>query len=211
MTLVSPSQSAAGEVINAADINTPVNQLAAVINGAIDNTNIATGGVATANIADGAVTSAKLVAGAPVQMTSTTSSAVSTTTTVIPGDDTIPQNTEGAEFMTLAITPKSATNILVIEVVAVVGIGAANNAIGAIFQDSTADAVAAAFTRVPGNDNPAILTVRHTMAAGTTSATTFKFRAGPQAAGTLTFNGVAAGRVFGAITKSSIVITEYKA
>ena len=41
MTLVSPSQSSAGEEINASDINGPVNQLASVINGNLDDTNIA--------------------------------------------------------------------------------------------------------------------------------------------------------------------------
>lgn len=40
MGTVSPSQSNPGEEINAADINTPVNQLAAVVNGNIENVNI---------------------------------------------------------------------------------------------------------------------------------------------------------------------------
>jgi hypothetical protein len=40
MTLVSPSQSNPNDEITAAAINTPVNQIAAVINGNIDNTNI---------------------------------------------------------------------------------------------------------------------------------------------------------------------------
>jgi hypothetical protein len=50
--LVSPSQSNPGDTIEASDINTPVNQLAAVINGNIE----------TANLADGAVTAAKIAA-----------------------------------------------------------------------------------------------------------------------------------------------------
>lgn len=56
-----------------------------------------------------------------------------------------------------------------------------------------------------------IFPLKHRMVAGTTSATTFKFRAGTNVGGTTTFNGRAGGRIFGAITKSSIVITEYKA
>lgn len=40
MTLVTPSQSNPGETIEASDINTPVNQIAAVVNGNLDDTNI---------------------------------------------------------------------------------------------------------------------------------------------------------------------------
>lgn len=58
--LVNPTQSAPGETIEAADINTPVNQLAAVINGSIEAANLASSAVTTAKIADGTVTNAKL-------------------------------------------------------------------------------------------------------------------------------------------------------
>jgi hypothetical protein len=63
MPVVNPSQSNAGDTIEAADINTPVNQIAAVVNGAIDATNLASSAVTTAKIADDAVTDAKLVYG----------------------------------------------------------------------------------------------------------------------------------------------------
>lgn len=152
-----------------------------------------------------------LVNGLVVQVVNTTSSAVATGTTAMPPDDTIPQNTEGDEFMTLAITPKSATNILVIEVFATVASNTANKFIsGALFQDSTANALAAGILRAETADGPYPLVIRHAMVAATTSATTFKFRAGANTA-TLTFNGTAGGRLFGAIPKSSIVIYEYKA
>lgn len=147
-------------------------------------------------------------------MVSTTSSAVATGSTTIPLDDTIPQITEGDEYMTLAITPKSTTNILVIEVLAFITIGTADRfGIGALFQDATANALAAGIGyNAAASATPSfMLPIRHTMAAGTTSATTFRFRAGPNAAATLSFNGRSGTRSFGAITKSSIVITEYKA
>ena len=51
-----------------------------------------------------------------VQVVNVQSGASATGTTVIPDDDTIPQNDEGDEYLTLAITPKSASNILVIEI-----------------------------------------------------------------------------------------------
>lgn len=149
--------------------------------------------------------------GAPVQTVSTSYSSVSTGTTTIPRDDTIPQNTEGTEFMSQTITPKSATNILVIDVVFGGSNSIANDMIIALFQDSTADALAATSFFVDTINGRAVLTLKHTMVAGTTSATTFKVRGGPVAAGTVTFNGSAGTRHFGAITKSAISITEYKA
>lgn len=162
-------------------------------------------------ITDSTVGNTQLALGVSVQTVYTISSAVATGTTTIPNDDTIPQNTEGTEFMTLAITPKSTTNILVIEVTAMLSHSAAVGVIGAIFQDSTASALAADPVRNTAAGEGNTLTVRHVMVAGTTSATTFKFRAGGDGAGTLTFNGDGGARKFGAITKSSIKITEYKA
>jgi hypothetical protein len=63
MTVVNPTQSSPGDTIEAADVNTPVNQLAAVLNGNVDSTNLADNAVATAKIADSAVTPAKLLTG----------------------------------------------------------------------------------------------------------------------------------------------------
>ena len=53
------------------------------------------------------------------------------------------------------------------------------------------------------------VTFTHYMTAGTTSATTFKVRAGADGAGTTTTNGGAGmGRFFGGVMASSITITE---
>jgi len=48
MSLVSPSQSNPGDTIDASDINNPINQIAAVVNGGIDSTNIANNAVTPA-------------------------------------------------------------------------------------------------------------------------------------------------------------------
>lgn len=168
--------------------------------------------VVTANITDSAVTYAKVADGFCVQMQYSTSSALSTGTTVIPNDDTVPQNTEGNEYMTLAITPKSATNIIVIEVLALLSNSGANGWLtGAVFQDSTAGALAVNSQFMATMTGGVALSVRHIMVAGTTSSTTFKFRAGSNVAGTTSFNGFIGARLFGATTKSSITVTEYKA
>jgi len=177
----------------------------------VETAKIKDANVTTAKIANSAVTNDKVGTGMPVQMVSVNSTAVATGTTTIPLDDTIPQNTEGNEFMTLAVTPKSATNTLVIEANLSVASSAANNLITALFQDTTADALAVSCQAAPNTNQIYNLTVRYSMVAGTTSATTFKVRVGGNGAATFTFNGFSAARYFGATAKSSMTITEYKA
>lgn len=167
--------------------------------------------VVTANITDAAVTSAKLAVGVAVQIVNTVFSAVNSNTVLIPEDDTIPQITEGTEFMTLAITPKSVTNRLFIRVKAIVAQSAATNGvIGALFQDATANALAVNDMYAPAASSFQTLNIEHDMVAGTTSATTFRFRAGPVNAATITFNGFGGARKFGGASLSSISIIEYK-
>lgn len=202
-----------GATILASHHNTQGALIAAAINGGIDNANIATGAaIATSKLADDAgITYAKVATGFAVQQASTNFSAVATGTTLLPYDDTIPQNTEGVEFMTQAITPKSTTNILVIEATLMLASSVANNISVALFQDSTANALAAQHQTTSVGDGAACIKLTHRMAAGTTSSTTFKIRAGGSLAGTTTFNGSGGNRKFGGITVSNITITEYKA
>ena len=136
----------------------------------------------------------------------------STTTTVIPNDDTIPQNTEGSEYITVTITPKSASNRLVIEACAsALSVDGVRTVAGAIFQDSTANALAAAQITITAVNYMAPLSLRHEMAAGTTSATTFKFRLGPSSGGTAAINGTTSGRTLGGINAVRISVTEIAA
>jgi hypothetical protein len=148
--------------------------------------------------------------GVVVQVVNTQTGAVATGTGTIPFDDTIPQNTEGNEFMTLAITPTSAANVLRIDVVLFASTSAATSMVVAgLFQDTTADALAVGQPSYSGIATaPAAIAFSHYMTAGTTSATTFKVRAGSTNAGTTTFNGQSAARKFGGVHASSITIAE---
>ena len=136
-----------------------------------------------------------------------------TTSYTIPNDDTIPQNSEGLEVMTLAITPFNANNTLIIDV----GVNGTDNTntnslFAALFQDSIANALAisGAFADNAATNNS--VSVKHVMTAGTTSATTFKVRIGKaQSSGTISFNGINAGRVWGGTASSFITITEIAA
>lgn len=157
-----------------------------------------------------AFTASTAPAGTVLQVVNTQTGAVSTGTTAMPEDDTIPQNTEGDEYMTLAITPNSATNKLKIDVVIQVSHSSDNNMAVALFQDSTAGALAAARQQLQGATELTCISFSHYMAAGTTSSTTFKVRAGAASGSTTTFNGVSGGRQYGGVLASSITITEIK-
>jgi hypothetical protein len=134
---------------------------------------------------------------------------VGTTTTVIPFDDTLPQNTEGSEFLTLSISPLNAANILHIDVQFHVSPLASDQVVVALFQDSTADALAAGTTEpVAGQINTVFF--RHRMIAGTIASTTFKVRAGAQSTSTLTINGRLGGRQYGGALISFINIIELR-
>ena len=129
-------------------------------------------------------------------------------TTTMALDNTIPQQTEGNEFMTLAITPTSSSNKLLIEVSIQLDKNNGNTYMVALFQDSTANALAGIFTGGRGSGQSEYNTFKHFMTAGTTSATTFKVRAGSDGSGTITFNGRGGGAMFGGVSVSSITITE---
>lgn len=160
------------------------------------------------------VTSSNALAGSVVQVVSTQSGSMTTGTTVLPWDDTVPQNTEGDQVMSLAITPKSATNKLKIDVVVHFSnnTSGANRVTAALFQDSTASALAAGCHDKNSNENDLIheICFSHYMTSGTTSSTTFKVRLGASAASTTTFNGEAGARFLGGVMASSITITEIK-
>ncbi|MGL4297336.1 MAG: hypothetical protein ACRCTG_16630 [Aestuariivirga sp.] len=145
-----------------------------------------------------------------VQVVNTQTGAVATTTTVMPFDDTIPQITEGGEFMTRTITPTSAANMLRIDVVFNGSPNAASYVTAALFKDSDANALAVG-THYAGNGEYAQTVFTFFMQAGTTSLTTFRVRAGQHVGGTLTMNGDGGARRLGGLLFSSITITEIKA
>jgi hypothetical protein len=189
--------------------------MALVLNGSgITSANIADGTIVNADInSSAAIDGSKLTgAGKVLQVVNVQDGAVATSTTAMGAvDDTIPQNTEGSEIMTLAITPTSATSKLKIEVVVNSSHSVNSWGVMALFQDTTANALASSFIYQDVATGASIFTFNHYMTAGTTSATTFKVRAGSPAAGTFTFNGTGGGGRFGGTIASSITITEIKA
>lgn len=204
MGTISPQQVNDNDAIVKGLWNNPVNTIANEINGNLDNANIKSGA---------AIDSSKIsftTSGLVVQVKSTNYTALASGSTVLPYDDTIPQITEGNEFMTQAITPKSASNRLSIEATLFLSSSSGTTDMSvALFQDATANALAATDQTHEAAAHIENITIRHDMVAGTTSSTTFRVRAGTSGAGTTYFNGAGGLRRFGGITVSNIKITEY--
>lgn len=175
--------------------------------GTTANFAIASGVIVNDDInASAAIATTKLGTGAVVQVVNTLYTTKATGTTIMYADDSIPQNTEGDEYFTCAITPKSATNKLYIRVVVHAATSVNSQRMAALFQDSTAGAISGVICyQSTTYDMPLI--IEHFMTAGTTSATTFKVRAGGEG-GTLTVNGYGGNRFLGGVMASSITITE---
>ena len=145
-----------------------------------------------------------------VAISSTETSAVATGTTTIPSDDTIPQNTEGDEYLTLSHVPKDTAHKLRVDISLYISHSAALPMITfALFKDSDSDALAVSASRPTTATHPVTITFNFVMTAGTLASTTFKVRAGAQVAGTTTLNGFSGSRQYGGKAVSSIRITEY--
>lgn len=143
----------------------------------------------------------------------TLKTASQTTTATIPNDNTIPQQTEGAEFFTCSITPQFADSILKVEVFVPLIDGSALRVwIGALFRDSTSDAIATATETIVSASYVRQFKMVAFVPSGSTSATTFKFRFGLEASGTAYANATAASgnQRFGDSTMASITVTELR-
>jgi hypothetical protein len=151
-------------------------------------------------------------AGTVLQVVGVMDSAIDYTTGLIPTDDTIPQNTEGKEAFTLAITPSNANNKLLIHAFC----GAISNAtdnrrcVLALFQDSVVNALAASLADYqPIGTGEQSLDLTHFMTAGTTGEIIFRLRFGSNLSGTTTLNGSSTTyRIFGGVIATGMTITE---
>lgn len=125
-------------------------------------------------------TGTQLGAGAIVQYVHNRDSSDTSSSVAIPFDNSIPQNIEGVELMTLSITPKASTNLLVVKGIAHLQAPSADSILClALFKDSVADAVDVSwkFSR-QGNTSEASVPIMHTTVAGGVSPITFKLRFG---------------------------------
>lgn len=135
---------------------------------------------------------------------------VATGTGTIPEDDTIPQNTEGNEFITATISPMGAATTLCIRARIFVAVDAGSSQMTmALFQDSAVNALAVSSDLSNGVNTAMALDLEFFMVSGTTSPITFKIRAGSDAASTMTFNGASGARKWGGKLASTLTIFEF--
>jgi hypothetical protein len=149
--------------------------------------------------------------GRVVQVKNYATGAAASGTTAIPNDDTIPQNTEGDEYLSVSITPTSAANYLLIFVNIFFSNGVFRFCSMALFQDTTANALAASGMHIDTDGYMGNMSLIHYMQAGTSNPTTLKVRAGNNGAGTFRLNSTIAGRTFGGVASSSITVVEIAA
>jgi hypothetical protein len=148
--------------------------------------------------------------GTVVNQARSSSGAVISGSAAIPLDDTIPQSTEGDQFMTKAITPSSAAHLLRVShrghyATASAGIFV----VAALFQDSTANALATSFTFVNSTANSVTpVDIDHILLAAATISTIFRVRAGGAVVNSFTFNGSGGGRLYGGTANSYLNIEE---
>jgi hypothetical protein len=176
-------------------------------------------GLATAGTWSAAPTRAQLfglgvsLPGQLVQAQRTETGAATTGTTVIPADDTIPQITEGDEYLSQAITPVSAANLLHVSA----QLWLSNNVVGphnimaALFQDSTANALVSTIQTNHAASYQCSMWLSHRKLAGTTSALTMRVRAGGGNPGTTGINGLPGNRIHGGVANSFLEVQEIMA
>ncbi|MDE1151416.1 MAG: hypothetical protein PW788_02670 [Micavibrio sp.] len=152
---------------------------------------------------------ADLPAGSIVQVAYAAYTSSADLATTIPLDDTIPQNTEGTEILTVTITPSSASSVLEIQFNGFASGSSAAVFTAALFRDSTASAICTQSSVPGGVSLPTAIGLLYYEAAGSTVARTYKIRAGLNS-GTTRMNGSTSARFFGGTAQSVLTVREIR-
>jgi hypothetical protein len=147
-----------------------------------------------------------------VQVVNATYNTYDTTTSTIPLDNTIPQKTEGEEFLTATITPKNTNNTLIVQYQSPVGMNSSSGPfMVAMFQDTTANAIAVSATAENSGDYSQTNHCTYIKSGSIgTSATTFKMRYGSDG-GTTAINGTSSAQLFNGCPTATLTIWEIRA
>jgi hypothetical protein len=133
-------------------------------------------------------------------------------TTAIPVDDTIPQNTEGTQILSISYACSSATNKIRLSFSGFCGqtSGATKTVTAAIFGSDSANAKAVGVANlITGSLFP--VSAEKVITPGTTSAVTYTVRVGTNDGTTMRMNGIPVGRYYGGVAASILTIEEIRA
>ena len=133
-----------------------------------------------------------------------------TTTSTIPQDNTIPQSTEGAEFMTINITPTNAASTIEVSFVGTGTADGGKNIVLSLFEGSASNAFAADFFYVAIANGMTSMPLLGRISAGSTTSRTYRLRIGMSAAtpGTARMISDTGGSYFGGVRNCTLQATE---
>lgn len=130
-------------------------------------------------------------------------------TSPIPLDDTIPQNTEGTQILSASITPKATTSRIRISFQCQFMCGSTGiNAVAAVFNNSTANALRSNFATNSALGFAETLSLVYEYSPGSTSAQTYNIRVGPQVATAIRLNGTGSSRMLGGSMAATLILEE---
>lgn len=147
-----------------------------------------------------------VIGGGVVQTAYNENNSYTSLTNPIPWDDTIPQNTEGTEVLSASITPRSASNVIIITAVVYIGDVTGGRPASALFVSGSSDAIAVASGGI-GPNGIETLTINYRLSAGSTAARTYSVRAG-DLSGSPAINGGNGSRRYGGAMKCTLSILE---
>lgn len=128
----------------------------------------------------------------------------------IPSDATKPRWDEGAEFWSQAVTPKSATSKIIIEIVATIGSSTTGNQLKvALFKNATlaTDVAVAVVSQEAASNGTNNITLKWEEVSGSTAARTYAARFGAEA-GTCHLNNNSASETMGGIYVTHVEVRE---
>lgn len=141
-----------------------------------------------------------------LQTSYTTVATTSNIATIIPADDTIPQNTEGTQLITATITPISASSKIRIRGVVFGSVNTGAYLCAALFKDSNASASYATWQYT---NSITTMPFEFQESSGSTSARTYKIRIGTDNGTTIRVNGDTVGnRLGGGVANCYLIIDE---
>jgi hypothetical protein len=176
----------------------------------IDASKLTTGTLPIARIADGSVTNAKVADGAVVQVLQASSGSKIFTTAVLPLDDTTPLSTEGAEVLSQAITPTTATNKVLARAVVPFNTASNPNVGFALFRGTTC--IASTMVAPTGASYAQIAVLEVLDSPSTASSVTYSVRVGTHLGANVVISGYGDNTAyFNNTYLRSLTLTEIKA